>query len=79
MRGIFSSAPAPSAIRLLVGSQMLLLVQAGLVFGGRSSLHGPAATLLLLTIVVSLAALIAAILGEPADAPRPRAESRHDG
>lgn len=78
MRGIFSSAPAPSAIRLLVGSQMLLLVQAGLVLSGRSALHGPAATLLLVTMLVSFAALIAAIRGEPADTPRLRGESRHD-
>ena len=79
MRGIFSSAPAPSVVRLLVGSQMLLLVQAGLVLSGRSALHGPTSTLLLLSIVVSLAALIAAILGEPAETLGPQAESRHDG
>jgi hypothetical protein len=78
MRGIFSSAPAPSSVRLLVGNQMLLLVQAGLVLSGRSAPHGPASTLLLLTIVISLAALITAILGEPDDTPHARAEPHHD-
>lgn len=68
MRGIFSSAPAPSAIRLLVGSQMLLLVQTGLILSNPRPLHPPVTILVFLVAVVSLAALIAAILGEPTDA-----------
>lgn len=70
MRGIFSSAPAPSAIRLLVGSEILLLVQVGLVLNSRPPLHGAVATIVAIIAVVSLAALIAAVLGEPADASR---------
>lgn len=75
MRGIFSSAPAPSAIRLLVGSEILLLVQTGLVLNNPRPLHAPV-TLIFLIAVVSLAALIAAILGEPADADISRGRTR---
>lgn len=78
MRGIFSGTPAPSAIRLLVGSHLLLLIQAGLVLNSRQPLDTMLATLVLMLAVVGLAALIAAIVGEPRERPvDPRRRYRH--
>jgi len=66
MRGALSSTPAPSAVRLLVGSQLLLLIQVGLVLASRPPLN-PSLSMIVLTFgLVGLAALICAIRGEPA-------------
>lgn len=67
MRGIFSSAPAP--IRLLVGSQILLLVQAFLLLRSAQVLDAMPRAIVLVTALAALAALIAAIRGEPDDNP----------
>ena len=74
MRGALSSTPAPSAVRLLVGSQLLLLIQVGLVLASRPPLHRPLVVIVLAFGLVGLAALICAIRGEPAsDTPIQRA------
>lgn len=79
MRGILSSAPAPSAIRLLVGSQVLLLIQAVLVLRSLPNLASMFGILLLLLAIVGIAALISAVIGE-ARAPMPdtRRRAPHD-
>ncbi|BAI99062.1 hypothetical protein Sj15T_10610 [Sphingobium sp. TA15] len=78
MRGILSGSPAPSAIRLLVGSHLLLLIQAGLVLNSRQPLDRMLAALVLMLAIVGLAALIAAIIGEPREQHcDPRRRYRH--
>jgi hypothetical protein len=78
MRGILSDAPAPSAIRLLVGSQLLLLIQAGLVLDSRSTLEPMLCVLVLLVAIIAFSALVAAIAGEPREAvPYSRRRLRH--
>lgn len=70
MRGILSTSPAPSAIRLLVGSHLLLLIQAWLVLRSRPPLDAMLAALVLMLAIVGAAGLIAAIVGEPREQPR---------
>lgn len=65
MRGILSNTPTPSAIRLLVGSHLLLLIQSWLVLRSSQPLDTMLAALVLMLAVVGVAALIAAIAGEP--------------
>lgn len=79
MNGLLSRAPAPSSIRLLIGSQMLLLIQAGLVLASRPPVQ-PALGILVVTVsIIAAAALIAAIAGESGSAsPYPRRSCRHE-
>jgi len=65
MNGIMSSAPAPSGIRLLVGSHLLLLVQAGLVLRSAAPLGSMLTAIIVLIAVGAFAALVTAIIGEP--------------
>jgi hypothetical protein len=65
VRGILSASPAPSAIRLLVGSQLLLLIQAGLVLNSPQPLDTMLLAIVLMLAIVGASALIAAIIGEP--------------
>jgi hypothetical protein len=63
MRGIFSGAPGQSAIRLVVGTHLLMLVQSWLVL---TSGHGLNIMLRILvggTAIIALVAFIAAIHG----------------
>ncbi|MGA1809356.1 hypothetical protein VHN57_10265 [Sphingobium sp. WW5] len=77
MNGIFSSAPCQSSIRLVVGTQLLLLVQAGIIIWAR-----PAANdirgLVLLAFALGLAGFIAAVCGE-SSAPRVHWRERRRG
>lgn len=78
MRGILSEAPAPSAIRLLMGSQLLLLIQAGLVLNSRPPLAAPLSALVLILAIIGFSALVAAIIGEPRETePYSRRRLRH--
>lgn len=52
MRGLFSAQPGHSAIRLLIGTHLLLLVQAGLVLWSAPKIDP------ILTIIVAIAALL---------------------
>lgn len=63
MRGIFSTAPGPSAIRLLVGTHLLLLIQAGLVLWSAHELDPVLRALVALVLVIATSALCAAIHG----------------
>lgn len=64
MRGIMSSAPAPSAIRLLVGTHLLLLVQALLVIRSAPAPDGMLRAIIIVTSLLAITALIAAVRGE---------------
>lgn len=63
-----SSTPAQAPIRLLVGTHLLLIVQAVLVLRSAPALDGTLRAIVVLTVVIGLAAFIAAICGER-DAP----------
>lgn len=78
MRVILSDAPAPSAIRLLVGSQLLLLIQAGLVLNSRFAVEPTLCALVVIIAIIGLSALLNAIAGEPRDpTPYSRRRLRH--
>lgn len=63
MNGIFSSTPAPRPIRLIVGSQGLLLMQS-LMAWHLPAVPGLFRMLVAVTGLLALAALVAAIAGE---------------
>jgi uncharacterized membrane protein len=52
MRGLFSARPGQAAIRLLIGTHLLLLVQAGLVLWTAPEID------LMLRIIVGIAAIL---------------------
>ena len=64
MRGILGPAPAPGPIRLLVGTQLILLVQTMLVFDATDGLPASLKAYLLACGVLGASALICAIRGE---------------
>lgn len=63
MNGIFSATPCQSSIRLLVGTHLLLLVQAALVIWS-ASVPGEMQALVILVFVLGLAAFICALRGD---------------
>lgn len=76
MNGIFSSTPAPGPIRLMVGSQGLLLVQSFIAW------QLPAVPtlfrmLVAITAIVAMAALICAAIGEDRGSCQPWWRRRH--
>ena len=78
MRGALSAAPAPCAIRLLVGSHLLFLVQAGIVLTSAPRSCFIVEMLVLMTAMIGVAALVTAILGEPATpSPGTKGRNRH--
>lgn len=79
MRGIFSSSPAPGAVRVLLGGHLLLLVAANLVLAGASAAGCAIVPLLLCLVCAGITALIIAIVGEPADDPTSAREGRRNG
>lgn len=72
MNGIFSSAPCQSSIRLLVGTHLLLLVQAGIVIWAWPA-AGDIRGLVLLAFVLGMSGFICAVCGESRE---PRASWR---
>jgi hypothetical protein len=67
MNGILSRAPGQSAIRLLLGTHLLLKVQAAIVLLARTQADVSLRVLCGAILVISLFMLIAAIHGGPAD------------
>ena len=63
MNGIFSGAPCPSSIRLLVGTHLLLILQSSLVLWSAPDLGGSQA-LIWLTLFLGVTAFICAVCGE---------------
>ncbi len=62
MNGIFSGAPCPSSIRLLVGTHLLLILQSSLVLWSAPDLGGSQA-LIWLTLFLGVTAFICAVCG----------------
>ena len=71
MRGALSNTPAPSCVRLLVGSQLLFLVEAWLMLQSRAGIGAGLTGLVILVSAVGIASLLAAIMGEPAGSAAP--------
>lgn len=65
MKGAFSNSPAPSCVRLLVGSQLLFLVEAWLLLQSGSRIGAGLTGLIMLVSAIGIASLLAAIMGEP--------------
>lgn len=63
MRGILSATPGPSAIRLMVGTHLLLLIQAALVLWSAPRVDLPLRVLVALVFVIAASALCVAIHG----------------
>lgn len=68
MRGILSSTPSLGSIRLLIGSKVLLLVQAGLVLRCERMLRGALPFVVGTIAIIGIVSLIFAIVGEPDEA-----------
>ncbi len=78
MNGILSSRPAAGPVRLLVGTQLMLLVQTVLIFEASASLPTPLQALLVMNWVVGVSALIAAVRGPRAEQSPPWWKRRDD-
>jgi hypothetical protein len=63
MRGILSGAPGPSAIRLMVGTHLLLLIQAALVLWSAPHLDSVLRVLVALVFALAVGGLCIAIHG----------------
>lgn len=63
MRGLLSATPGPSAIRLMVGTHLLLLIQAALVLWSAPYLDAALHVLVALVFVLAVSGLVAAIHG----------------
>ena len=63
MNGIFSGAPCPSSIRLLVGTHLVMILQSSLVLWSAPDLGGSQA-LIWLTLFLGVTAFICAVCGE---------------
>lgn len=68
MNGIFSAAPCQSSIRLLVGTQMLMLVQAFLLIWSAADLGGNR-PLVWLALLAGTTGLGCAVWGESRNPP----------
>ena len=75
MNGIFSGAPCPSSIRLLVGTHLLLILQSSLVLWSAPDLGGSQA-LIWLTLFLGVTAFICAVCGESRTPAGPWREHR---
>lgn len=76
MNGIFSSTPAPGPIRLMVGSQGLLLVQSFIAWQ-LPAFPGLFRIFVAITAIVAMAALISAAIGEDRESSQPYWRRRH--
>lgn len=77
MRGILSAAPGPSAIRLMVGTHLLLLIQAALVLWSAPHLDIALRVLVALVFALAVGSLAAAIHGGSDDNRRTWWRRRH--
>jgi hypothetical protein len=63
MRGIFSSSPSQSAIRILIGTHLLLLVQSGLVLWSDTDIDVMLRAIVAGSAILGLTAFFAAVHG----------------
>jgi hypothetical protein len=78
MTGILSCAPARGPIHLLVGTQLLLLVQTLLVCQASDPLPTSLRLFLVVSGILGVTALIVAVRGERRDQGTPWWAKRHD-
>jgi hypothetical protein len=76
MNGIFSSTPAPGPIRLMAGSQGLLLMQSFIAWQ-LPAVPNLFRILVGITAIVAMAALISAAIGEDRNSSQPYWRRRH--
>jgi hypothetical protein len=76
VNGIFSSTPAPGPIRLVLGSQGLLLVQSCIAWQ-LPAVPDRFRLLVVITAIIATAALISAAIGEDRDGGQPGWRRRH--
>ena len=77
MRGLLSASPAPGPVRLLVGTQLMLLIQTILVFEASENLPGGLKALLVMSGILGLSALIFAVRGPRETEENPWWKARH--
>jgi hypothetical protein len=77
MTGLLSSAPGAASIRLLVGSQLLLIVQAGLVVRAKGAVSDMLWAISLAALLMGLACLASAVRGERPNASLPAGRPNH--
>lgn len=77
MNGLLSSTPSPTSIRVLVGTHLLLLVQAALVFQTADVLPPALQAMVVTSGIIGVAGLVAAIRGEAATEGTPWWRRRH--
>lgn len=77
MKGLLSSSPSPASVRIVVGTQLLFLVQTALIFQASAALDFALQALVVTTGTIGFAGLIAAIRGEAASEPTPWWRRRH--
>ncbi|MEJ7933974.1 hypothetical protein WG907_06860 [Sphingobium sp. AN558] len=77
MTGLLSSAPGTASIRLLMGSQLLLVVQAGLVVRAQGAVSDTLWAISLAALLMGLACLASAVRGERPDASIPVGRPTH--
>ncbi|HUD93890.1 hypothetical protein [Sphingobium sp.] len=77
MNGIFSSTPAPGAVRLLVGSHGLLLVQSCIAWQ-LPAMPDRFRLLVIITAIIALTALISAAMGQACNRDEPGWRRRHE-
>lgn len=77
MRGILSAAPGPLATRLMIGTQMLLLIQTALVLWSAPHLDIALRVLVALLFTLAVGAFGAAIHGLSGDNSQTYGRRRH--
>ena len=77
MRGLLSAAPSPSAIRLILGTHLLLVVQAGVILWSAQGLAPALRVLVGLVLGLAIGGLAGALHGLADEDPTPRWRRRH--
>lgn len=77
MKGLLSSSPSPVSVRIVVGTQLLFLVQTALIFQASAVLDIALQAMVLTIGTIGFAGLVAAIRGQSADEPAPWWRRRH--
>jgi hypothetical protein len=78
MNGLLSPTPGATAVRLLLGSQLLLIVQAALIVRAASAVSDALWAISLAAMLMGLACLVSAVRGERPD-PQRRVWRTSDG
>lgn len=77
MKGLLSSSPSPVSVRIVVGTQLLFLVQTVMVFQAAAALDFALQAMVVTIGTIGFAGLVAAIRGEAATQTAPWWRRRH--